>query len=166
MASDDKILDELHFLSWKIETLERKLETSLAIQEDLAANLLLEDSSSMSTASALAIKKFDRRHISGSSCSEPISSDDEQNSPRFNGTRSKDLEREQERTYLIIPVGSYNDKDSCSFSAEKQTFTWSEMDDNACKYINSDDVLNSDKEIVNNLDANERRTNKDRKSVV
>lgn len=160
MASDDKILDELHFLSWKIETLERKLETSLAIQEDLAANLLLEDSSSMSTASALAIKKFDRRHISGSSCSEPISSDDEQNSPRFNGTRSKDLEREQERTYLIIPVGSYNDKDSFSFSAEKQTFTWSEMDDNACKYINSDDVLNSDKEIVNNLDANERRTNK------
>ena len=159
MASDDKILDELHFLSWKIDALEKKLETSLAIQEDLAASLLLEDSSSMSTASGLAIKKFDRRHISGSSCSEPISSDDEQNSPRFNGTRSKDLQQEQERTYLIIPVGSYKDKDSFSYSAEKQTFTWSEMDDNSCKYISSEDVLNSDKEIVNNLDTNERHTN-------
>ena len=160
MASDEKILDELHFLSWKIEALERKLETSLAIQEDLAAGLLLEDSSS--TASAMAIKKFSRRNVSGSSCSELISSDEEHNSRRSEGTSSKELEHEQERStsYLIIPVGSYKDKDSNSFPAEKQTFTWSELDDKACKYISSEGVQNGDKEIENNLDANERDSNK------
>ena len=159
MASDGKILDELHFLSWKIEAVDRKLETSLAIQEDLAASLL-EDSSSV--ASTMAIKKFDRRHISGPSCSEPISSEDEQNSLHYDGTSSKDLAHEQERStsYLIIPVGSYKDKDSHSFPMEKQTFTWSEIDDNACKYISSDGALIGDKEIENNLDANERDSNK------
>ena len=95
MASDEKILDELHFLSWKIEALERKLETSLEIQEDLAANLLREDGSPV--ASVTAIKKFERRHVSGSTCSEPITSDDEHNSSRIDGAISKDLENELEQ---------------------------------------------------------------------
>lgn len=146
MASDEKILDELHYLSWKINTLERKLETSLAIQEDLAASLLQEDSSF--AGSVTAIKKFERRHVSGSSCSEAMSSDDEHNSSHLEGTSSKDSENELERStsYLIIPVGSYKDNDSYSISTEKQTFTWSEMDDNACKYITSEDALNGDKD--------------------
>lgn len=159
MASDERILDELHFLSWKIEALERKLETSLAIQEDLAANLLQEDASS--AASVTAIKKIERRHVSGSSCSEPISSDDEHNSSRLdNISISKDSENELERStsYLIIPVGSYKDNDSYSFSTEKQTFIWSEMDDNACKYITCEDALNGDKDgaTENKLDADQR----------
>lgn len=158
MASDEKILDELHFLSWKIETLERKLETSLAIQEDLAANLLQEDNSS--AASVTAIRKFERRNVSGSSCSEPISSDDEHNSSRFDGASSKDSENELERStsYLIIPVGSYKDNDCYSFPAEKQTFTWSEMDDKACKYSTCEDAVNADKDGAseNKLEANKR----------
>ena len=75
MASDEKILDELHFLSWKIDTLERKLESSMSIQRDLAASLLQEDSSFAGSVSAS--KKFERRNLSGSSCSEAVSSDDE-----------------------------------------------------------------------------------------
>lgn len=158
MASDDKILDEIHFLSWKIEELERKLETSLALQEDLAANLLQEDTSS--AASVAAIKKFERRHISGSSCSEPISSDDEHKDSHRDDTISKYSENELERStsYLIIPVGSYKDNDSYSFPAEKQTFRWSEMDDNACKYVTSEDAFNGDKDgaTENKLDGNKR----------
>lgn len=157
MASDDKILDEIHFLSWKIEELERKLETSLALQEDLAASLLQEDTSSVASA---AIKKSGRKHISGSSCSEPISSDDEHNDSRLDGTISKDSENELERStsYLIIPVGSYKDNDTYSFPTEKQTFTWSEMDDNARKYVTSEDAFNGDKDgaTENELDGNKR----------
>ena len=158
MASDEKILDELHFLSWKIEALERKLETSLAIQEDLAANLLPEDGSSV--ASVTAIKKFERRHVSGSSCSEPISSDDERNSSRLDSAMSKDSEQELERStsYLIIPVGSYKDNDSCSFTTEKQTFIWSEMDDNTRKYITCEDAFNGDNDgaTESKINANQR----------
>ena len=158
MASDEKILDELHFLSWKIEALERKLETSLAIQEDLAANLLPEDGSS--AASVTTIKKFERRHVSGSSCSEPISSDDEHNSSRLDSAISKDSENELERStsYLIIPVGSYKDNDSCSFTREKQTFIWSEMGDNARKYITCEDAFNGDNDgaTETKIDANQR----------
>ena len=158
MASDEKILDELHFLSWKIEALERKLETSLEIQEDLAANLLREDGSPV--ASVTAIKKFERRHVSGSTCSEPITSDDEHNSSRIDGAISKDLENELERStsYLIIPVGSYKDNDSYSFTTEKQTFIWSEMGDNARKCITCKDALNGDNDgaTENEIDANQR----------
>ena len=158
MASEEKILDELHFLSWKIDALERKLETSLAIQEDLAASLLLEDSSS--AASAIAIKKYDRRHVYGSSCTEPISSDDGRSSPNFDGKSFKSMQKELERSYLIIPVGTYKENDTYSFPSEKQTFTWSEMDDNTCKYISTEDAFNSEKNIANNLYANERNANK------
>ena len=158
MASDEKILNELHFLSWKIEALERKLETSLEIQEDLAANLLREEGSSV--ASVTAIKKFERRHVSGSTCSEPISSDDEHNSSRLDSVISKDLENELEcsTSYLIIPVGSYKDNDTYSFTTEKQTFIWSEMGDTARKYITCKNALNSDKDgaTENEIDANQR----------
>lgn len=158
MASDEKILDELHFLSWKIEALERKLETSLAIQEDLAANLLPEDGSS--AASVTAIKKCGRRHVSGSSCSEPISSDDEHNSSRLDSAISKDSEHELERStsYLIIPVGSYKGNDSYSFTTEKQTFIWSEMDDTARKYITCEDAFIGDNDgaTENKINANQR----------
>lgn len=158
MASDDKIIDELHFLSWKIDALERKLETSLAIQEDLAANFLPEDASS--AASVSAIKKFERRHVPGSSCSEPISSDDEHNSSPLDSAISKESENELGRStsYLIIPVGSYKDKDSYSFTTEKQTFIWSEMDDKARKYITCEDAFRGDNDGVteNKIDANQR----------
>lgn len=158
MASDEKILDEIHFLSWKIEELQKKLETSLALQEDLAASLLQEDTSS--AASVAAIKKFERRHVSGSSCSEPISTDDEHDDSHLDSTISKDSEKELERStsYLIIPVGSYKGNDSYSFPAEKQTFTWSEMDDNARKYVTCEDAFNVDKDgaTENKLDANKR----------
>ena len=158
MASDEKILDELHFLSWKIEALERKLETSLAIQEDLAANLLPEEGSS--AASVAAIKKFERRHVSGSSCSEPISSDDERDSSRLDSAMSKDSEHELERStsYLIIPVGSYKDNDSYSFTTEKQTFVWSEMDDNARKYITCEGTFTGDNDgaTESKINANQR----------
>ena len=158
MASDDKIIDELHFLSWKIDALERKLETSLAIQEDLAANFLPEDASS--AASVSAIKKFERRHVPGSSCSEPISSDDEHNSSPLDSAISKESENELGRStsYLIIPVGSYKGKDSYSFTTEKQTFIWSEMDDKARKYITCEDAFHGDNDGVteNKIDANQR----------
>ena len=151
MASDDKkILDELHFLSWKIEALERKLETSLAIQEE-------DDSSA---ASLTAIKKFDRRHVSSSICTEPISSDDEHKSSRLDSAISKDSENELERStsYLIIPVGSYKDNDSYSFTTGKQTFIWSEMDDNARKYITCEDAFNGGNNgaTENKINANQR----------
>lgn len=157
-ASDEKILDEIHFLSWKIEELGRKLETSLALQEDLAASLLPEDASS--AASVAAIKKFERKHPFGSSCSA-ISSDEEQDDFRVDGTISKDSENEElERStsYLIIPVGSYKDNDRYSFPTEKQTFTWSEMNDNTRKYITCGDEFNGDKDnaIENTLDANKQ----------
>lgn len=158
MANDGKILDELHFLSWKIQSLEKKLETSLAIQEDLAASLLTEDSSSCSTSAIMASRKFDRRNVFGSSCSEPFSSDDDHDGEGFDGT-AEDEGKELQRSYLIIPVGSYKDKESYTFPSEKQTFTWSEMDDNACKYI-SESALNGDKEIVNNPDVNDSDSNK------
>lgn len=158
MASDDKIINELHLLSWKIDALERKLETSLAIQEDLAANFLPEDASS--AASVSAIKKFERRHVPGSSCSEPISSDDEHNSSPLDSAISKESENELGRStsYLIIPVGSYKDKDSYSFTTEKQTFIWSEMDDKARKYITCEDAFHGDNDGVteNKIDANQR----------
>lgn len=158
MASDEKILDELHFLSWKIEVLERKLETSLGIQEDLAANLLRQDGSS--GASVTAIKKFERSHVSDSTCSEPISSDDEHNSLRLDSAISEGLENDLERStsYLIIPVGSYKDNDSYSFTTEKQTFIWSEMDGNAHKHITCKDAFNgyNDGATENKTDANQR----------
>lgn len=153
MANDGKILDELHFLSWKIQSLEKKLETSLAIQEDLAASLLTEDSSSCATSAIIASRKFDRRNTFGSSCSEPFSSDDDHDGEGLDGT-AEDEGKELQRSYLIIPVGSYKDKESCTFPSEKQTFTWSEMDDNACKYI-SESALNGDKQIANNPDVND-----------
>ena len=157
MACDEKILDELHFLSWKIEALERKLDTSVEIQEDLAANLRREDGSPV--VSGTAIKKFERRHVTGSTCSEPISSD-EHASSRLDSAISEDLENELERStsYLIIPVGSYKDNDSCSFTTEKQTFIWSEMDDNAHKHITCKYAFNGDNDgaTENNIDANQR----------
>ena len=158
MANDGKILDELHFLSWKIQSLEKKLETSLAIQEDLAASLLTEDSSSCATSAIMASRKFDRRNAFGSSCSEPFSSDDDHDGEGFDGT-AEDEGKELQRSYLIIPVGSYKDKESYTFPSEKHTFTWSEMDDNACKYI-SESALNGDKEIVNNPVVNDSDSNK------
>ena len=161
MASDEKILDELHFLSWKIDTLERKLESSMSIQRDLAASLLQEDSSFAGSVSAS--KKFERRNLSGSSCSEAVSSDDEHNSSHLDGTYCAVSENEPERStsYLIIPVGSYKDNDSCSISTEKQTFRWSEMDDNASKYTTSDDALNGDKDGASKekLDVNAKDLN-------
>lgn len=118
MANDGKILDELHFLSWKIQSLEKKLETSLAIQEDLAASLLTEDSSSCATSAIMASRKFDRRNVFGSSCSEPFSSDDDHDGEGFDGT-AEDEGKELQRSYLIIPVGSYKDKESYTFPSEK-----------------------------------------------
>ncbi|PFX28394.1 Protein phosphatase 1 regulatory subunit 27 [Stylophora pistillata] len=161
MASDEKILDELHFLSWKIDTLERKLESSMSIQRDLTVSLLQEDSSFAGSVSPF--KKFERRKFSGSSCSEAVSSDDEHNSSHLDGTNFSVPEKEPERStsYLIIPVGRYKDNDSCSISTEKQTFRWSEMDDNACKYFTSDDALNGDKDgdSKGKLDVNARDLN-------
>lgn len=160
MANDGKILNELYSLSWRIEELERKLETSLTLQENLAANLL-DDSSSVSAASAMAIKKLDKGRISDSSCSEPFSSEDEQQSPRFIAANFDDLEPEKERTYLIIPVGSYKEKGSFSFPMENpQTFTWSEMDGNPQEYISSNELVNGDEEIVQDRDGNEMRLRK------
>ena len=156
MASDGKILDELFSLSWKIEELERKLENSLAIQEDLAANLL-DDNSSMSAASN-AMRKLNRRRVS--SCSEPISSEDERQIPRSRATKSEDFKPEKERTYLIIPVGSYKEKSPFSFPKETQTFTWSEMDSSTRESICSNGLTNGDKEIFKYENKKEsRRTN-------
>lgn len=157
MASDGKILDELFSLSWKIEELERKLENSLAIQEDLAANLL-DDNSAMSTASN-AMRKLNRGRVS--SCSEPISSEDEQQIPRSRATNSEDFKPEKERTYLIIPVGSYKEKSPFSFPKETQTFTWSEMDSSTRENISSNGLTNGDKlEIFKCENKKEsRRTN-------
>lgn len=158
MANDGNILDELFSLSWKIEELERKLENSLAIQEDLAANFL-DDNSSMS-ASSNAMKKLDRRPVSVSSCSEPISSEDEQQIPCSRAANTEHFKPEKERTYLIIPVGSYKEKSSFSFPKETQTFIWSEMDGSTRKYISSNSLTNDDKEIFKCRDENKKESRK------